>query len=103
MKIDLYRHFFKAFSNSTRLNIIALLRQGPKNVTQICEILKVEQSRTSHNLRCLQRCGFLEVERNGKQRIYRLDAENIEPLLNIVDKHIHQYQKRLKSCGVIGI
>jgi len=101
MNIDLYRHFFKAFSNQTRLDILALLRKGPRNVTQIRKTLKVEQSRVSHNLRCLQQCGFVEAEKKGKERIYALDSENIEPLLDIVDKHIHRYQQRLKECGVI--
>jgi len=101
MNTDLYRSFFRAFSNPTRLKILALLRQYPQSVSQICEHLSLEQSRVSHNLRCLSRCGFVEVRPNGKERIYALDDENIMPILKSIDKHIERYRVRLVECGVI--
>ena len=101
MNIDLYRLFFKAFSNKTRLDILALLRQSPKNVSQICEALSLEQSRVSHNLRCLHQCGFVDVKKNGKERIYALDRKNIAPVLSSIEKHIQRYHARLQECGVV--
>jgi len=101
MEVGLFRLFFKAFSNKTRLNILATLRKGPRNVTQLCKTLRLEQSRVSHNLRCLQQCGFVEVKPNGKERIYTIDEHNIAPLLNIIDKHIDKYRERLKECRVV--
>jgi len=101
MNIGSYRSFFKAFSNKTRLSILALLHKGPKNVTQICKSLDLEQSRVSHNLRCLQQCGFVVVKPNGKERIYSIDAQTIRPILKVVDGHINRYQQRLNACGVL--
>jgi ArsR family transcriptional regulator len=101
MNTDLYRLFFKAFSNKTRLGILAALRKSPKSVTQICQTLGLEQSRVSHNLRCLQQCGFVEVKPNGKERIYAIDKRNIAPILNGIDTHIKNYLERLKECGVV--
>jgi len=101
MKINLYRQFFKAFSNKTRLEIISLLRSHQKNVSQIVKSLGYEQSRISHNLRCLEQCGFVISKSNGKERFYRLDKSHIIPILNQIDKHIERYSKRLKECEII--
>ncbi|TMI25102.1 winged helix-turn-helix transcriptional regulator, partial [Candidatus Bathyarchaeota archaeon] len=41
---------FNALSNEYRVGIVNLLRTGPKNVGEISEALKIEQTMASHNL-----------------------------------------------------
>jgi len=102
MKNLTYRLFFKAFSNETRFEIVRLLKNGnPKNVTEICESLGFKQSRISRNLKCLIDCGFVDVERDGKQRIYSLNNDTIYPMLDLIDRHIKKYQRHLVKCGVL--
>ena len=96
-----YRLFFKAFSNKTRFEIIKLLRKKPRSVNEICKLLGFEQSRVSHNLKCLEACGFVSSRWNGKNKIYSLDNKHIIPILENIDKHIERYSKRLRSCGVL--
>ena len=96
-----YKMFFMAFSNKTRFEIIKLLRKGPRNVSEICIELGFEQSRVSHNLKCLENCGFVNTEWRGKNKVYCLDKEYIIPILNDIDAHIEHYNKRLVTCGVI--
>jgi DNA-binding transcriptional ArsR family regulator len=67
------------------------------NVTEICNCLNQEQSRVSHNLKCMADCHFLTVKKKGKQRIYSLNKETILPLLNLVEKHVQKYC--CKECG----
>ncbi|OIO80137.1 hypothetical protein AUJ84_04450 [Candidatus Pacearchaeota archaeon CG1_02_32_132] len=98
---NLHRLFFKAFSNKTRLEIIQLLRKKPLKVMEICEKTGFEQSRVSHNLRCLEHCGFVKVTPNGNFRNYSLDEETIIPIVDLFDKHIQKYKERLENCGVI--
>jgi len=98
---NLHRLFFKAFSNQTRLEIISLLRKKPLTVTEICKKTGFEQSRVSHNLRCLENCGFVKVTPEGNFRKYELDSETIAPIVDLFEKHIQKYKKRLESCGVI--
>lgn len=99
---NLHRLFFKAFSNQTRLEIIELLRKKPLTVTEICDKTGFEQSRVSHNLKCLEYCGFLKVTPNGNFRKYELDTETIVPIVDLFAKHIKKYKKRLEGCEVIG-
>jgi len=98
---NLHRLFFKAFSNQTRLEIIQLFRKNSLTVTEICEKTGFEQSRVSHNLRCLMHCGFVKVTQNGNFRKYALDEETIIPIIDLFEKHIQKYQERLENCGVI--
>jgi len=98
---NLHRLFFKAFSNQTRLEIIQLFRKNSLTVTEICEKTGFEQSRVSHNLRCLVHCGFVKVTQNGNFRKYALDEETIIPIIDLFEKHIQKYQERLENCGVI--
>ena len=98
MKNNLYRLFFKAFSNQTRLEIITLLRKKPRTVTEICKSLEFEQSRVSHNLKCLENCGFVTAEQNGKWKKYALDKETVLPMVDLFDKHVRKYQERLACC-----
>lgn len=96
-----YKLFFKAFSNKTRFQLINLLRKKPMNVSELIKATGFEQTRISHNLKCLIECGFVTNRREGKTRIYSLNKETIEPLLNIVDKHIGKYIDYLVVCGIL--
>jgi len=98
---NLHRIFFKAFSNQTRLEIIQLLRRKPLTVTEICKKTGFEQSRVSHNLKCLEHCGFVKITPNGNFRKYTLDDETIVPLIDLFEKHIQRYKGTLENCGVI--
>ncbi len=90
-----YNLFFDNFSNKTRIKIIESLILGPKSVTDICNMTKEEQSKVSHNLRNLKECHFLDVKKNGKQRIYSLNKGTVVPILKLVEKHVHKY------CGEV--
>ncbi len=96
-----YELFMRAFSNRTRFAIISVLRRGPKSVGELSESLSFEQSLVSHNLKCLLDCGFVTVEREGKNRIYGLEKETIAPLLGLIDKHVARYRAHLIACKII--
>ncbi|WP_309492009.1 metalloregulator ArsR/SmtB family transcription factor [Candidatus Hecatella orcuttiae] len=83
--------FFAALSNPTRLAVVELLREGPRNVTQISKALGQSQSMISHNLQALVRCRFVLPERRWKERVYFLNRETLEPLFKLVDCHVQTY------------
>ncbi|MCH8741663.1 winged helix-turn-helix transcriptional regulator [Patescibacteria group bacterium] len=90
-----YKIFFETLGNKTRWDIIHLLQKGKLNVTAIVKTLGYEQSLISHHLGRLERCGFVGVEINKKERIYTLNKKTIKPLLKLMDKHINRYCKNL--------
>jgi DNA-binding transcriptional ArsR family regulator len=83
--------FFSTLANPTRLAILELLREGPRNVTAISEALNQEQSMISHNLKPLERCRFVFSERRKKERIYSLNKETMEQLFKIFGYHAEKY------------
>lgn len=93
--------FFKGLANETRLSLLRTLSKKPMSVSELCTELDYEQSRVSHNLTCLEFCGFVQSERVGKKRIYSLNEETIGPIMGIVDNHIRQHGQNLLQCKVL--
>ncbi|MCW3975146.1 MAG: metalloregulator ArsR/SmtB family transcription factor [Candidatus Bathyarchaeota archaeon] len=101
MKHDLNDYcylFFSTFSNPTRLGIVEQLREGPKNVTQLSEVLNQEQSMISHNLKPLIRCHFVLVEKKWREHVYSLNEETMRPLFKIIDSHVEKYCPMKGKC-----
>ena len=65
---------FKLLSDRTRLQIVILLAAGERNVTSLCEELKLPQPTVSHHLGLLRMNRIIINKRLGKQVIYALDA-----------------------------
>ena len=64
--------FFRLLSDRTRLNILLLLRDGEKNVTTLCDRLKLPQPTVSHHLGLLRTSNLIDNRRAGKQVFYGL-------------------------------
>jgi len=74
--------FFYAFSDDTRLKIIILLILKPLCVTDMSQILEVNQTTISHQLKILKSLNIVDCDRNGKNIIYYIKNNNIEEVLN---------------------
>ncbi len=90
--------FFSTLANPTRLAIIEKLDEGPMSVKGLVDALGQEQSMVSHNLRPLARCKFVKVKREGKQRIYSLNHETLDPILKAVDRHAERFCGNGADC-----
>lgn len=62
----------KALADPTRLRILRLLLQRDLCVCELVFILKMEQSRVSHQLRILRDAELVEDIREGRWIIYRI-------------------------------
>ncbi|MBE7076676.1 MAG: winged helix-turn-helix transcriptional regulator [Clostridiales bacterium] len=74
--------FFYAFSDDTRLKIIILLMLKELCVGEIADILNINQTTVSHQLKLLKSLNIVECERNGKNVVYYIKNDNIEHVLN---------------------
>ncbi len=90
--------FFETLSTKLRWKILEALKDKPKNVNEICNLLKEDQSKVSHNLKKLKDCHFIEVKKQGKERVYSLNKETILPLLQLVEKHVKKCC--FKACNI---
>jgi len=88
---EAYDYFLATLSNRNRIKILNELLNGPKNVGALTQKLRTSQSAVSNNLARLKSCGFVTVKPNGKERIYVLNTETIEPLMTLINKHVTTY------------
>jgi ArsR family transcriptional regulator len=81
--------FFKTLSDPTRLRIILLLLGKDLCVCELTFILKMSQSRVSHQLRILRDAALVEDKRDGKWMIYGIPPgvrDTLRPLLDLFGK-----------------
>lgn len=62
----------RALGEETRLRILRLLFKEPLSVNEIAERLGVSQYNVSKHLRIMREAGLLELEKQGKQRLYSI-------------------------------
>jgi len=92
--------FFDAFANRNRFNIFMELRNKELCAGELQQKLNVEQTNLSHDLKCLLNCKFINVRKDGRKRIYRINDETKE-LVDEVVKHVKNYEVYLKKCGIL--
>ena len=65
---------FRLLSDRTRLHLRMLLSDGERNVTSLCETLRLPQPTVSHHLGLLRMSNVIANRRDGKQVFYSLDG-----------------------------
>ena len=65
---------FGLLSDKTRLNILLLLSKGERNVSSLCDDLKLPQPTVSHHLGLLRIHNLIDNRRAGKQVYYGLNG-----------------------------
>ncbi|MEA3317419.1 MAG: metalloregulator ArsR/SmtB family transcription factor [Bacteroidota bacterium] len=77
----------KAIAHPMRIAILNYLDNGKQlTVTEIHNLLEIEQSTTSHHLGILKDKGVLSSKREGKNTYYYLRHENLSDIINCVNK-----------------
>ncbi len=90
--------FFSTLANPTRLAIIEHLHEKPMSVTELVEAIGQEQSMVSHNLRPLTRCKLVSRRREGKNNVYYLNHETLDPILTAVENHAEKFCGNGTDC-----
>src|SRR6516165_10307613 len=84
---------FQALADPTRRAVLDLLRQGALPAGQIAREFPVSRPAISKHLRLLWRARLVEERREGRHRLYRLNAE---PLRG-VDAWLNEYRNFWQS------
>jgi ArsR family transcriptional regulator len=88
---------FRILSDKTRVNILLLLVGGEKNVTFLCEQLKLPQPTVSHHLALLRMNSVIANRRMGKQVFYtlngRVDANQASITVKVQGYDVHITRK----------
>ena len=85
--------FFRIFGDTTRIRIIQLLMEHDVSVNDIADMLGLEQSVVSHQLRILRTANLVKPTRDGRKIYYSLDDEHIGEIFNTGLAHILHKKK----------
>lgn len=80
---------FSALSEPHRLNIVELLRDGPRPVGDIVSKLGLNQPQVSKHLRVLADAGIVEAKPMAQKRVYEISPQSFEKL----DEWIKSFRK----------
>ena len=69
----------RALADPERLRIVACLRAGPRNVTELAGLLKAEVVNVSHHLGVLRHAGLVLDEKQGRFVVYQLHPDIFQP------------------------
>jgi ArsR family transcriptional regulator, cadmium/lead-responsive transcriptional repressor len=95
---DLKVKMFRGFSDSSRLSILNILRDGPKKVNEIVEATGLTQSNVSNHLSCLRCCDLVVRQQQGRFVYYQLSDARIAKLLDLADELLADVALGVDSC-----
>src|SRR5579872_509059 len=79
---------FQALADPTRRAVLDLLRSGSRPAGQIAQAFPVSRPAISKHLRLLRRAHLVEERREGRNRVYQINAEP----LKAVDQWLDHYR-----------
>jgi DNA-binding transcriptional ArsR family regulator len=84
-QLDSAANMLKAIAHPMRIAILSLLEDGKSlTVTEIHELLDIEQSTTSHHLGILKDKGVLVSRRDGKNTYYSMKHERLASIIECI-------------------
>jgi len=99
-RLESLAEIFKLLSDRTRLRILGLLLNGERNVSSLCDELKLPQPTVSHHLGLLRMRNVIINRRNGKQVFYGLDGQIRTGTGHVLELNADGYTIRVNTAGV---
>jgi DNA-binding transcriptional ArsR family regulator len=85
---------FNAVAEPRRREILDLLAAGERPVNDLVELLGLAQPQVSKHLRVLREVDLVHVRDEGRQRMYRLNAEPLKPIHDWIAKYEQSWSQR---------
>jgi DNA-binding transcriptional ArsR family regulator len=90
---------FETLADPTRRRIVAALRNGERQVSDIVRQAGIHQSGVSRHLRILHESGFVNVRPDGQRRLYALRPEPFRELEAWLSDYRQLWEARLDRFG----
>ena len=90
---------FGALANPSRRTILDELRNGPRTAGELTGLLKQSRSAASEHLAVLREAGLVREERQGRHRVYHLQAASLAEVGGWLEHYEHYWNRRLDALG----
>jgi len=85
---------FEALADPTRRRILDLLREQPRLVGELVELLEISQPGISKHLRVLREVGLVRVRQDAQRRWYELRLEPLAEVDGWLQPYRHMWEAR---------
>ena len=82
-ELDLISELFSAFSDQTRLKILSALSISEMCVGDLADVISVNQTTVSHQLKYLRSKNLVQSKRHGKIIFYSLSGDTVSEILGV--------------------
>lgn len=89
---------FRGFSDTSRLSILSLLRNGEQSVGQLVAATGLSQPNVSAHLACLRDCGLVVSRQEGRNVFYTLADERLEDIFLAAEDVLQRVGQRVYEC-----
>ncbi|WP_418883955.1 ArsR/SmtB family transcription factor [Bisgaardia hudsonensis] len=77
-------NFLKPLSNPNRLAILCCLMGQKRNVTELTQLVELQQAVVSNQLSILKVAGFVDCDIKHRERLYYIKDERVEEVIKLL-------------------
>jgi DNA-binding transcriptional ArsR family regulator len=92
---------FNAVAEARRRQILDVLADGERPVSDLVTRLGLAQPQISKHLRVLREVGLVEVRDEGRQRLYRLNSEPLKSIHDWVTNYKGGWEERFEALDEV--
>jgi ArsR family transcriptional regulator len=90
---DELAQLFKALGDNTRIRILNALYLSELCVCDLTDLLGMNQSAVSHQLRVLRDARIVKSKKQGKNVLYSLDDEHVSGIICLGSEHVKELKR----------
>ena len=91
------RDVFQAIADPIRREIIDLLATEARTVNEVADHFAISRPAVSKHLKILHECGLVTFSRSGRERLCRIQAEELIPAFLWVRQYHRLWEDRIDS------
>ncbi|WP_215222577.1 ArsR/SmtB family transcription factor [Echinicola shivajiensis] len=95
------RDVFQAIADPTRRDILLTLTKETKNVSTLAEQFDMTRQAVSLHVKYLQECGVITIKKEGRERYCKLEADQLEQVVEWLEPFRTLWEARLDRLGNI--
>ena len=76
----------RALAHPHRLRIVQMLLQDQYTVGELAQACGIASHMASEHLRLMQRCGFLESDKDGRRTYYRVVESHLNEIMTCIER-----------------
>lgn len=86
---------FKALANPTRREVVDMLGRGPASMTELAAPFEMALPSFLQHLQVMEDAGMVSSQKNGRVRVFQLEAPALLTAEHWMDSHRRQWETRL--------